>query len=216
MPMTGFFCQDEYLAKTTKLTDEEVGRLFRALMKYHANGEIVDLDVRESIAFDFIREDIDKAEEAYANKCRQASENRRKGLNQNSTNDNARQRQSTSVNETDHNNINKNNDNKKEINKRNNTRVTPPTLEEVTEYCRSRNNGVDPQRFIDFYASKGWMVGKNPMKDWKACVRTWEERDKGQKKVIAQDFTQRDYSDVPDQMMDELARDMEAFRKEVG
>ena len=112
MPMTGFFCQDEYLAKTTKLTDEEVGRLFRALMKYHANGEIVDLDVRESIAFDFIREDIDKAEEAYANKCRQASENRRKGLNQNSTNDNDCQRPSTFVNETDHNNVNKNNDNK--------------------------------------------------------------------------------------------------------
>ena len=216
MPMTGFFCQDEYLAKTTKLTDEEVGRLFRALMKYHANGEIVDLDVRESIAFDFIREDIDKAEEAYANKCRQASENRRKGLNQNSTNDNDRQRPSTSVNETDHNNVNKNNDNKKEINKRSNKRFTPPTLEEVTEYCQSRNNGVNPQRFIDFYASKGWMVGKNPMKDWKACVRTWEERDKGQKKVIAQDFQQRDYSDVPDQMMNDLARDMEAFRKEVG
>ena len=39
-----------------------------------------------------------------------------------------------------------------------------------------RRNGVDPQRFIDFYETKGWMVGKNKMKDWKAAVRTWEQR----------------------------------------
>ena len=50
----------------------------------------------------------------------------------------------------------------------------PPSLEQVTEYCRERNNGIDPSTFIDFYASKGWMVGKNKMKDWKACIRTWE------------------------------------------
>lgn len=53
---------------------------------------------------------------------------------------------------------------------------TPPSIEEVSSYCLERNNGVDPQRFIDFYASKGWMVGKNKMKDWKACIRTWERR----------------------------------------
>lgn len=50
----------------------------------------------------------------------------------------------------------------------------PPSLEQVTEYCRERNNGIEPSTFIDFYASKGWMVGKNKMKDWKACIRTWE------------------------------------------
>lgn len=52
----------------------------------------------------------------------------------------------------------------------------PPTLEEVSAYCRERNNGIDAQTFIDFYGSKGWMVGKNKMKDWKACIRTWEQR----------------------------------------
>lgn len=50
----------------------------------------------------------------------------------------------------------------------------PPTVEEVGEYCRSRNNGIDAQSFVDFYTCKGWMVGKNKMKDWKAAVRTWE------------------------------------------
>ena len=53
-------------------------------------------------------------------------------------------------------------------------RFTPPTLEEVTAYCIDRNNSVDPQHFIDYYTSNGWLVGKNKMKDWKAAVRTWE------------------------------------------
>ena len=57
------------------------------------------------------------------------------------------------------------------------TRFTPPTLEEVTAYCKERNNGVNPQRFIDFYESKGWVVGKVKMKSWKAAVRTWEPKD---------------------------------------
>ena len=53
-------------------------------------------------------------------------------------------------------------------------RFTPPTLAEVTAYCRERQNAVDPQRFIDYYTANGWKVGKNSMKDWKAAVRTWE------------------------------------------
>ena len=53
---------------------------------------------------------------------------------------------------------------------------TPPSLEEIKNYCQERKNTINPQNFIDFYQSKGWMVGKNKMKDWKACVRTWESR----------------------------------------
>lgn len=61
-------------------------------------------------------------------------------------------------------------------------RFTPPTLEEVSNYCIERRNDIDPERFIDFYESKGWMVGKNKMKDWKAAVRSWEKRDKKENK----------------------------------
>lgn len=56
-------------------------------------------------------------------------------------------------------------------------RAHRPTVEEVAAYCRERGNSVDAERFVDFYASKGWKVGNQPMKDWKACVRTWERRD---------------------------------------
>ena len=51
-----------------------------------------------------------------------------------------------------------------------------PTVEEVRAYCSERHNGVDAQMWYDFYESKGWMVGSNHMKDWKAAVRTWEKR----------------------------------------
>ena len=56
-----------------------------------------------------------------------------------------------------------------------------PTLEEVKAYCSERGNKVDPERWYDYYTSNGWKVGKNPMKDWKAAVRTWERSD-GRKK----------------------------------
>ena len=63
----------------------------------------------------------------------------------------------------------------------------PPTVEEVNDYCKERNNEVDAERFIDFYSAKDWYIGKNKMKDWKAAVRTWE---KGQatKKTVRNDF----------------------------
>jgi len=51
-----------------------------------------------------------------------------------------------------------------------------PTIEEIKEYCSSRNNNVDAEMFYDFYESKGWMIGKNKMKDWKSAVRTWERK----------------------------------------
>ena len=60
-------------------------------------------------------------------------------------------------------------------------RFVKPTLEEVTTYCQERKNNVNPQMFIDFYTSKGWKVGREPMKDWQACVRTWEGRECGKK-----------------------------------
>lgn len=63
---------------------------------------------------------------------------------------------------------------RKEGNKNNTVRFTPPDLETIRDYCKERNNSVDPQVFLDFYSSKGWMVGQNKMKDWKAAVRTWE------------------------------------------
>lgn len=59
-----------------------------------------------------------------------------------------------------------------------NSRFVPPTIEQVNAYCSERGNGVNAEAFIAFYESNGWMVGKNKMRDWKAAVRTWEQRDR--------------------------------------
>ena len=76
-------------------------------------------------------------------------------------------------------------------------RFTPPSIDQIREYCRERGNHVDPEGFYAFYESNGWKVGKNPMKDWRAAVRTWERRDREtapkKKKNTFHDFQQRDY-----------------------
>lgn len=57
----------------------------------------------------------------------------------------------------------------------------PPSLSDVENYCSERKNRISPKQFVDYYTSNGWVVGKSKMKDWKAAVRTWENRDKQQK-----------------------------------
>lgn len=77
------------------------------------------------------------------------------------------------------------------------SRFIPPTLEEVQSYCQERKNTVDPGRFIDYYASKGWYIGKNKMKDWRAAVRNWERTEKNAPQPVTMNANEIDYS-IPD------------------
>ena len=86
-------------------------------------------------------------------------------------------------------------------------RFVKPTLDEVTEYCNLKGAGIDPQYFIDFYESKGWVIGRNTaMKDWKAAVRTWMRKDRAKQvapkkqaglrgRSIADSLTDRSWAD---------------------
>jgi hypothetical protein len=71
-------------------------------------------------------------------------------------------------------------------------RFSKPTIEDVDSYCIERQNKVDSVKFVNFYDSNGWKVGKNPMKDWRACVRSWEAntpKDKvGRKELANKDY----------------------------
>lgn len=102
-------------------------------------------------------------------------------------------------------NINKDNLNKDKGEKR--KRFVPPTVEEVRAYCEERKNGIDPQRFVDFYQSKNWWVGKNKMTDWKASVRTWEGINKKQQKEI-QDKNKFNQFEQNTYDFDELEKDL--------
>lgn len=65
-------------------------------------------------------------------------------------------------------------------------RFKKPTVVDIAEYCIERNNSVDAEKFYDYYSSNGWKVGKNPMKDWKASVRTWEKNNTQEKENVSQ------------------------------
>lgn len=100
-------------------------------------------------------------------------------------------------------------------------RFTPPTREDIIAFCLENGLIIDVDRFIDYYTSNGWMVGRNHMKDWKATVRNWAKGDNNRstrlapaKRVIAQEFPQRDYSSVNDDMMSSLAAEMEQAKKD--
>jgi hypothetical protein len=81
------------------------------------------------------------------------------------------------------------------------SRFIPPTLEEVKAYCLERGNNIDPEHFIAFYTANGWKQSNgNAIKDWKACVITWEKRDKQkpapkQKSGSDLDFLQEMYNE---------------------
>lgn len=90
-------------------------------------------------------------------------------------------------------------------------RFVKPTVAQVSEYCRERGNGINPESFVDFYESKGWKVGSQPMKDWKACVRTWEQRHKGEARAAPSKnsftnfpsrYTSDEISDLERQLLD--------------
>ena len=81
------------------------------------------------------------------------------------------------IHSIEENSIDKNSIDKKERNIKERKFFKKPTLEEIKQYCLERNNGINAEAFYDFYESKDWYVGKNKMKDWKACVRTWHKKE---------------------------------------
>ena len=72
---------------------------------------------------------------------------------------------------------------KEKVTKKPTGKFTPPTINDIQEYCKERKNKVNAEKFYNFYQAKGWMVGSNKMKDWQAAVRTWEIKDNESKPV---------------------------------
>ena len=200
------------------LSEAEKGRLFDMMLQYTESGEEpADFAGNERYVWPVAKRDIDMAAE-WNETCRKNGSKGGRPRKEEETKDNPEKPTETQSNpeEPNHNLKEKKRNEKKgnEKEKESIKRFTPPTVQEVADYCQERGNNVNPQRFIDFYASKGWKVGNQPMKDWKACVRTWEQRDGGKplKVLPAQNFPQRDYSDVDKQMMSELEREVMAMK----
>ena len=167
-----------YLKSVEPLNDAERGRLFTACLTYSMTGAEPDLRGNERFVWPTIREQIDRDTKKYSDFCKKQQENIRKRWDTT-----VYDGTSSIPDDTKH-------PKEKEKEKENilsspnvedsiartpaRKRFTPPTLAEVTAYCRERQNAVDPQRFIDYYTARGWKLNKTSMKDWKAAVRTWE------------------------------------------
>ena len=204
--MSGFICHDDYYDRLQRLTDEEVGHLFRNLMLYHAGktDDMTDFVGCEGIAFDFIKDDIDRMEE----KAKKTEETNRENGSKGGRPRKRTEPEETETNrnkptETEQNPTKGYKDKDKDIYKDNNKKgFIPPTLEEVAAYCKERNNGIDPQHFIDYQISRNWVLSNGKkMADWKATIRTWEKNgfnrsgSSSGKVISAQQYSQRDYSD---------------------
>lgn len=175
----------DWIEQTAALSDAERGRLFIAILEYARSGLEPKLDGRESILFPVFQSVVDRDNEknaVLAENGAKGGKNSKANLSKSKQNE-ANLSKSKPTNNKRHNTQDIRH-NTQDIEQKTQdgvltraTRFTPPTVNEVAEYCGERGNGVDPERFVDFYASKGWKVGKEPMKDWKATVRTWERRD---------------------------------------
>lgn len=83
-----------------------------------------------------------------------------------------------------------------------------PTIDEIKEYCLERKNDIDPDMFYNFYESKDWMIGKNKMKDWKACIRTWERNHKLKEQNVPTWFNDKELEKKGEDKYDELAKQL--------
>ena len=197
-----------------KMSDEQAGKLLKAIYELQDNPEASVDDMAVGFVFEIIREKMAEDSEAYEDTCKRRAEAGKKGnearwgadivsainSSQKVANDrkcdkgiakiasaiNSSQKSQMIANvadtesDTDTESVSENDtvpptEVKKERDMR--KRFAPPSVDEVTAYCHERKNNIDPAGFVDFYTSKGWKVGSEPMKDWKAALRNWERRE---------------------------------------
>lgn len=175
-----FKCFHDYRKKCEKLSDQEIGRLFRALMEYSEFGTTQELAGRESIAFDFIAEDIDRDRAAYEQKCKVNAENGSKGGKRMVANATERKRIEAKSSESDK--IKDIRTIKTDTNV-SAKRFTPPTLQEVEAYIAEKGLSVDGKKFFAYYDTPNangekWIDSKGQkVKNWKQKLLTWASHD---------------------------------------
>ena len=175
----------DFLEVAAPLSDGAVGRLFRAMLRYALDGTEPELKGKERVLWTVARQNIDREVAAYKTKVEADRRNGRKG---------AAIRWSKVAKDgdpyPDHSQDSQDNDNEKEKNNDNDKdndslssteprltaeeREKKPSLEEVMSFSQEAGLNVDVQYFYNYYEANGWYIGKRPIRDWKAAVRSWE------------------------------------------
>ena len=201
------------------LTDEDAGKLFKGIFDY-ALGNEPQFNNLLKLVFIPIRQQLERNAKKYAEikekrRIAGAKGGKQKVANQANANfakqnqanqavnvhDNVHANVHDNVHVNDNNNVYLSKDKYKENNNTNSQKenLKKPTIEEIKNYCLERKNSINPSQFFDYYESKGWLIGKTPMKDWKAAIRTWEQnQSKNKNAKDTQDQTgDFDYDNTP-------------------
>lgn len=191
----------DLFVSTKKMTDTQFGALMRAVFAYRFEGSVYEgEDLLVDVMFSFVKNQVDR----YNETCEINRNNRMKETAMEETEEEIEmQRNATESHETEentphththnrtHNHIHNHTHTQKEKIESvadkppSPTRFIPPTVEQVRQYATDSGYFVDSQRFVDYYTSIGWMVGKAKMKDWKAAVRNWSGKENGSGKAEA-------------------------------
>jgi hypothetical protein len=168
-----FIFYRSFYQSAKKLPKEDKAELFDAICSYALDGELVELSVVPEAIFTVIKPNLDANRRKWENGCKEKKKPSEVEAieEQEISKDEANDKQTISKPEGNV-NVDVNVECKSESKSK---RFSHPTLEEVKNYCQERKNNVNAKKWFDFYSAKGWKIGKNSMKDWKAAVRTWEE-----------------------------------------
>jgi hypothetical protein len=173
-----FIFYRSFFSATKHLNQVEKAQLFEAICSYALDGNISLLEGTPQGMFELIKPQLDANRKRFENGCKKK---------QKISKTEAKPKQKISKDEANV-NVNHNEECKSELindNFNNNSkgveidtvktkRFIKPNIQEIKDYCLERKNNVDANKFFNHYEANGWKVGKNAMKDWKACVRTWE------------------------------------------
>lgn len=182
MALESFNAYHSYLKSIEPLNDAEKGRLFAALLLYSSTGEVPDLRGNERFIFPTMKEQIDRDRAKYDARCAKNKKNIdirwntivSDGIHSYTKDTKDKDKDKDKDKEKD-----KDKDKEKAGDKRASA-FTPPTLEEVEEYCRNRNSSVDPKKFYEYFSAGDWKDAKgNKVKNWKQKILTWEKFDGG-------------------------------------
>lgn len=199
-----FIFYKSFYESIKELDSDTQSKIYNAIMEYQFNKNEVNLSGVSKSIFTLIKPQLDANNSRYENGKKGGRPKTETKPKENQTETELK----PNVNENE--NVNVNENDIKENTKR--KIFKPPTLEEVEHYCKERNNGIDAESFIDFYEAKGWMIGKNKIKDWKACIRTWERNRKPKEEKATPSWFGKDIKEE-DELSDE---DKEFIRRVEG
>lgn len=186
MGKESFLIYKSFYKPISRLSDKQLGRLFRAIFQYQL-GEVVTIEGDIEMAFEFFKSQFELDENKYQSIVERNRENGRKAAIKKEKKDEPKQPNGgewvpnnpvAADNDND-----KDNDIKEKESKKKNVRFSPPTIEEVKQFIAEKGYSVNAESFFSYYESNGWMVGRNKMKKWQAAVAKWHNTNYGEPKA---------------------------------